>query len=126
MRAQLAYVRTTKVESTTNGQQSQPASCQGHLSSKGCRVKMHPRLVVAMEFNYSSSERTTRFTGNGTRRVTNTKSRKLRFRTSKAKRPSREAINWGAVLAFLVKVALAVKTGLLGSGKYHNLVLTGV
>jgi hypothetical protein len=71
-----------------------------------------------MEFSYSSNERTTRVTDNGIRRVTNTKSRKVRFRTSKTKRRGRKAINWGAVLAFLVKVALAAAEGLLGSGKY--------
>ena len=71
-----------------------------------------------MEFRYSSNERTTRVTGNGTRRTTFTKSRKLRFRTSKAKRQSRKAIDWGAVMAFLVQVALAAVMGLLGSGKH--------
>jgi len=74
-----------------------------------------------MEFNYSSNERTTRVTGNGIRRVTNTKSRKVRLRTSKTKRQGRKAINWGAVMAFLVQVALAAVKGLLGSGKHPKI-----
>jgi hypothetical protein len=74
-----------------------------------------------MKFDYSSNERTTRVTSNGIRRVTNTKSRQVRLRTSKTKRQGRKAINWGAVMAFLVQVALAAAKGLLGSSKYPKI-----
>lgn len=107
-------------ERTSNGQQPANLQARGIYRARDATLRSISRKVVAMECRYSSNERTTEVTGNGTRRVTNTKSRKLYFRTSKAKRPRRKAIILRTIIAILVKVALAALKGLLGSGKYHK------
>jgi hypothetical protein len=69
-----------------------------------------------MRLDYSSSKRTAKHY-NGVRSITKYRTRRFTLRTSSARRKS-GGMAWGSVIVLLVKVALAVAEGLLGSGKW--------
>lgn len=69
-----------------------------------------------MQIEYSSNRRTTKRRKGDSRSITKHRSRQFKLRTSSSQR-KRSGINWGSIIAFLVRIAKAAAEGLLGSGK---------